>query len=215
MYDRPDLMHALLGCWPPRSPPTSTPRSPGAPGGDGVRHLGRGAHPRDYPEFSLAYMRRIVAGLTREAEGRRVPVILFTKGGGQWLDRMAESGCDALGVDWTEDLADARRMVADRVALQGNLDPCILYASPARVRVEVERVLASYGHGHGPRLQPRSRHPSRRGARPRPLGPGFSPGHPKCAHPARTAARSGRRDPPRGRPGPRRIRRNASSPSAS
>ena len=81
--------------------------------------------------------------------GRRIPVILFTKGGGQWLDRMAESGCDALGVDWTTDLADARRLVGDRVALQGNLDPCILYASPERIREEVGRVLASYGRGPG------------------------------------------------------------------
>ena len=94
-------------------------------------------------------MARIVAGLTREAEGRRVPVILFTKGGNQWLGAMAETGCDALGVDWTLDLADARRAVAGRVALQGNLDPCVLYASPERIRTEVARVLASYGHGTG------------------------------------------------------------------
>lgn len=105
--------------------------------------------PRDYQAFSLDYMTHIVAGLTREAEGRQVPVILFTKGGGRWLDRMAESGCDALGVDWTQDLADARRLVNDRVALQGNLDPGILYASPARIREEVGRVLASYGQGSG------------------------------------------------------------------
>ena len=84
-------------------------------------------------------MARIVAGLTREAEGRRVPVILFTKGGGQWLGAMARSGCDALGVDWTTDLADARWAVGDRVALQGNLDPCVLYASPERIRAEVAR----------------------------------------------------------------------------
>ena len=94
-------------------------------------------------------MRRIVQGLTREADGRRVPVILFTKGGGQWLADMADSGCDALGVDWTTDLADARRTVADRVALQGNLDPSVLYASPERIREEVGRVLASYGRGPG------------------------------------------------------------------
>ena len=94
-------------------------------------------------------MERVVAGLTREAEGRRVPVILFTKNGGQWLGGMAETGCDALGVDWTTDLADARRAVAGRVALQGNLDPCVLYASPERIREEVARVLASYGHGRG------------------------------------------------------------------
>lgn len=105
--------------------------------------------PRDYREFSLAYMSRIVAGLTREAEGRRVPVILFTKGGGQWLEAMAESGCDALGLDWTTDLGDARRRVGQRVALQGNMDPCLLYASPERIRSEVATILASYGAGTG------------------------------------------------------------------
>jgi len=105
--------------------------------------------PAKYQEFSLAYMQRVVAGLTREAEGRRVPVVLFTKNGGQWLDRMSQTGCDALGVDWTTDLADARRAVGGRVALQGNLDPCVLYASPERIREEVAAVLASYGHGTG------------------------------------------------------------------
>jgi uroporphyrinogen decarboxylase len=105
--------------------------------------------PTKYQEFSLAYMQRVVTGLTREAEGRRVPVVLFTKNGGQWLDRMSQTGCDALGVDWTTDLADARRAVGGRVALQGNLDPCVLYASPERIREEVAAVLASYGHGNG------------------------------------------------------------------
>ena len=105
--------------------------------------------PACYRDFSLQYMQRIVSGLTREHENRRVPVILFTKGGGAWLDAMAATGCDALGVDWTTDLADARRVVQDRVALQGNLDPNCLYASPARIHDQVARVLASYGHGHG------------------------------------------------------------------
>ncbi len=105
--------------------------------------------PRCYRDFSLHYMRNIVAELTREHEGRQVPVILFTKGGGAWLNAMAQTGCDALGVDWTTDLADARRAVGDHVALQGNLDPNCLYASPARIREEVAGVLASYGHGHG------------------------------------------------------------------
>ncbi len=105
--------------------------------------------PSDYREFSLRYMQRIVDGLTREADGRKVPVILFTKGGGQWLADMAATGCDALGVDWTTDLADARRAVQDKVALQGNLDPSVLYAPPAKIREQVARVLASYGKGHG------------------------------------------------------------------
>lgn len=105
--------------------------------------------PAQYREFSLHYMARIVDGLTRESEGRRVPVILFTKGGGAWLADMARTGCDALGVDWTTDLADARRAVKDQKALQGNLDPNVLYASPATIRTNVARVLESYGHGHG------------------------------------------------------------------
>ena len=94
-------------------------------------------------------MQKIVSGLTREADGRKVPVILFTKGGGQWLEAMADTGCDALGVDWTTDLKGARARVGARVALQGNMDPSVLYASPARIRTEVETVLASFGRGAG------------------------------------------------------------------
>ena len=105
--------------------------------------------PAQYREFSLQYMARIVDGLTRESEGRRVPIILFTKGGGAWLADMAQTGCDALGVDWTTDLASARRAVNDQKALQGNLDPNVLYASPPVIRAHVARVLESYGHGHG------------------------------------------------------------------
>jgi len=105
--------------------------------------------PAQYREFSLEYMARIVAGLTREREGRRVPAVLFTKGGGRWLDQMAATGADALGVDWTTDLADARALTEGKVGLQGNLDPCVLYASPETIREEVGRVLASYGTGHG------------------------------------------------------------------
>ncbi len=105
--------------------------------------------PRDYRAFSLDYMARIVDGLAREHDGRRVPVILFTKGGAGWLEAMAETGADALGIDWTIDLADARARVGNRVALQGNMDPCILYASPERIRAEVGAVLASFGNGPG------------------------------------------------------------------
>jgi len=108
-------------------------------------------------------MTRIVQGLTREHEGRRVPVILFTKGGGPWLEAQAESGADALGLDWTIDIGEAdalgldwtidigeaRARVGDAVALQGNMDPCVLYASPERIRQEVATILAAYGHGTG------------------------------------------------------------------
>lgn len=104
---------------------------------------------RDYLEFSLHYMHKIIDGLIRENDGRRVPVTLFTKGGGQWLEAMAATGCDALGLDWTTDIADARRRVGDKVALQGNMDPSMLYASPARIEDEVESILAGFGHGEG------------------------------------------------------------------
>lgn len=105
--------------------------------------------PRDYQEFSLQYMAQIVAGVQREHDGQRIPVTLFTKNGGQWLDAMAATGCDCLGVDWTTDLADARQRVADKVALQGNMDPSILYGSDERIRAEVQTILASYGKGPG------------------------------------------------------------------
>ncbi len=102
-----------------------------------------------YLEFSLAYMEHIVAGLVREREGRRVPVILFTKGGGAWLERQSAAGADALGIDWTTQLSAARRDTLGRVALQGNLDPGALFATPAAIRAEVARVLESYGRGPG------------------------------------------------------------------
>jgi uroporphyrinogen decarboxylase len=104
---------------------------------------------RAYREFSLDYMRRIVAGLTREHDGRRVPVIVFTKNGGQWLEAIAACGADALGLDWTIDIADARRRVGAKVALQGNMDPAILRATPARIRDEVAAILGAYGRGSG------------------------------------------------------------------
>ncbi len=105
--------------------------------------------PRDYQEFSLRYMQKIVDGLTREFEGNKIPVTLFTKNGGAWLDMMAQTGCDCLGVDWTTNLKEARARVNGKVALQGNMDPSILYASPERIREEVAIILESYGHGHG------------------------------------------------------------------
>jgi len=98
-----------------------------------------------YEEFSLAYSRRVIGALQRESEGRRVPAILFTKGGGPWLEAMASSGCDALGLDWHADIGEARRRVGKRVALQGNLDPAVLYAPPEKVRVEARRVLDAFG----------------------------------------------------------------------
>ena len=104
---------------------------------------------RDYQAFSLQYMQQIVNGLQREHHGQKVPVILFSKGAGQWLNLMADTGCDALGVDWTMPIGLARQQVGNKVALQGNMDPCVLYASPERIRQEVGEILASYGAGSG------------------------------------------------------------------
>jgi uroporphyrinogen decarboxylase len=102
-----------------------------------------------YQEFSLAYMQKIVDGLIRERDGRKVPVILFTKNGGLWLESMAATGADALGLDWSCDIGEARRRVGEQVSLQGNMDPTVLYAKPAAIRAEVARILASYGQGNG------------------------------------------------------------------
>ena len=103
----------------------------------------------DFRRFSLASMQRIVDGLIREKDGRAVPVILFTKGAGPLLEDLAETGCDALGVDWTTELEDARRYVSDKVALQGNLNPATLRESPETIRAGVASTLASYGKGPG------------------------------------------------------------------
>jgi uroporphyrinogen decarboxylase len=106
-----------------------------------------------YQAFSLQYMQKVLSRLQREKDGVRIPAIVFTKGGGLWLDQMADIGADALGVDWTVNLGRARALVGDRVALQGNLDPAILFAGPDQIAAEVEKALASYGtpaagHGH-------------------------------------------------------------------
>lgn len=102
-----------------------------------------------YQEFSLKYMQQIVSGLIREHDGRKVPVIMFTKNGGQWLETMAEAGADALGLDWTTNIDDARARVGNQVALQGNMDPSVLYASPERIRQEVADILGRFGTGSG------------------------------------------------------------------
>lgn len=150
MYDRPELMHQLLTTV--AQAVTEYLNAQIAAGVQAVMIFdtwGGVLTPRDYQEFSLRYMTQIIRGLTREHEGRRVPVIMFTKGGGQWLEVMMGSGCDALGVDWTTDIGDARARVGKQVALQGNMDPCVLYASHDRIRNEVESILAAYGEGPG------------------------------------------------------------------
>lgn len=150
LYARPDLLHRVLEV--NAAAVTSYLNAQIEAGAQAVMIFdtwgGSLAH-QTYLDFSLAYIRRIVAGLTREHEGRRVPSIVFTKGGGHWLEAIADCGCDAVGLDWTVDLGAARRRVGDRVALQGNLDPMVLFAPPDVVAREAERVLASYGHGAG------------------------------------------------------------------
>ncbi len=150
LFDRPDLMHKLLDTT--AQAVTAYLNAQIDAGAQAIQIFdtwGGMLTPRDYKEFSLRYMKQIVSGLKREAEGRKVPVILFTKGGGQWLEAMVETGADALGLDWTTDLSDARARVGDQVALQGNMDPTVLYASPTRIREEVATILESYGAGSG------------------------------------------------------------------
>ena len=102
-----------------------------------------------YREFSLEYMQRIVQGIRSDGRNESVPVILFTKGGGLWLEDIAGSGCDAIGVDWTVEIDAARRRTGGRVALQGNLDTAVLYSSPAAIRRQVAEILAAYGPADG------------------------------------------------------------------
>jgi uroporphyrinogen decarboxylase len=94
-------------------------------------------------------MQQIIAGLIKENEGRRVPVIVFTKNGGLWLESIAAIGADCVGLDWTIDISDARKRIGDKVSLQGNMDPSVLYAPPARIRDEVALILRQYGNGSG------------------------------------------------------------------
>lgn len=102
---------------------------------------------RDYQLFSLQYMAQIVKSV--KEKNPRTPITLFTKNGGQWLEKMAETGCDALGIDWMTDLSDARKRLGNKIALQGNMDPAVLYATPERIREEVKLILQSYGAGAG------------------------------------------------------------------
>ena len=102
-----------------------------------------------YREFSLQYIQQIITGLKREQDGIQVPSIVFTKGGGLWLEVIADIGCNAIGLDWTIDIGEARRRVGNKVALQGNLDPSVLFSSPEVIESEVANILGSYGNGSG------------------------------------------------------------------
>ncbi len=117
-----------------------------------------------YEDFSLQYMTKIVDSLHRNYEGKIIPVTLFTKGGSAWLEQIATSGCDGIGLDWTIELGEAERRVGKQVALQGNLDPAVLYASPEVIVSEVNKVLDQFkgetghvfnlGHGVTPDVNP-------------------------------------------------------------
>jgi uroporphyrinogen decarboxylase len=103
----------------------------------------------DYEIFSLNYMRQIMAALRLKQKDKKIPIILFTKGGGVWIKDIANSGCDVLGLDWQVDIGLARATIQDKIALQGNLDPYVLYASPAKIKQSVENILDAYGEGSG------------------------------------------------------------------
>ncbi|GAA3971222.1 uroporphyrinogen decarboxylase [Allohahella marinimesophila] len=150
MFSQPEILHALLGKL--ADSVISYLNGQIEAGAQAVQIFdtwGGILSPTDYAAFSLQYMSRIVAGLKREHDGRTVPVILFTKNAQFNLSKMADSGADALGVDWTVDLSKARELVEDKVALQGNLDPAILLGSKDTIRSRVAAVLDSYGQGPG------------------------------------------------------------------
>ncbi|HSH98091.1 MAG: uroporphyrinogen decarboxylase [Methylophilaceae bacterium] len=150
-YARPDLLHRILDIT--AQTVTQYLNAQIAAGAQAVMIFdswGGALSHNGYTEFSLNYMQKIVNGLTREAnDGSLVPRIVFTKGGALWLEAQAEIGADALGLDWTIDIAQARKRVGNQVALQGNMDPAILLSTPEAIEKEVASILASYGHGNG------------------------------------------------------------------
>jgi uroporphyrinogen decarboxylase (EC 4.1.1.37) len=150
LYDRPDLLHHVLEV--NTTAVTAYLNAQIECGAQAVMIFdtwGGALSHRAYKEFSLAYMQRIVAGLKREHGGARIPSIVFTKGGGQWLEDIAAIGCDAVGLDWTTDIGAARRRVGDKVALQGNLDPVALFAQPEKIAQEARTILDAFGSGSG------------------------------------------------------------------
>ena len=150
MYDNPEAMHLLLDKL--ADAVTDYLNGQIAAGAQAVQIFdtwGGILTPSCYQEFSLAYMEKIVSNLTKESEGRKVPSIVFTKNGGQWLESIVASGADAVGLDWTIDIGEARDRANGAVALQGNMDPTMLYSSPHAIRKEVGSILKAYGPGAG------------------------------------------------------------------
>ncbi len=149
-YDKPELMHQLLTLLADSvADYLSAQVRAGAQALQIFDTWGGSLSAAGYCEFSLQYMKRVIERLPKEADGRPVPVIVFTKGGGQWLEVIAGCGAQAVGIDWTTDIAQARERIGGQVALQGNMDPSMLFASPARIRQEVDTILAAYGRGSG------------------------------------------------------------------
>ena len=150
LYSRPELLHRILNI--NAQAVTAYLNTQIASGAQAVQIFdtwGGVLSDEAFKAFSLRYMQQIIAGLTCEHEGRRVPVIVFTKGGGQWLEAMAECGADALGLDWGCNIGQARARVGGRVALQGNFDPFALFGTPEAIRAETARILSNYGYGSG------------------------------------------------------------------
>jgi uroporphyrinogen decarboxylase len=146
MYGRPDLLHAIL-----RVNAKAVADYLNAQIEAGAQAVmifdtwGGALADGAYQSFSLAYMQEVVGQLKREHDGQRIPSIVFTKGGGLWLEEIAQTGCDGVGLDWTVNLAKARARIGDRCALQGNLDPMALFAPPEAICAQAERVLDSFG----------------------------------------------------------------------
>lgn len=150
MFEQPQLMHQMLDKL--AQSVASYLNAQIAAGADAVMVFdtwgGMLSHD-DYLEFSLRYARQVRQLLNSNRDGQQIPTILFTKGGGLWLESMADTGYDALGLDWQTDIGNARARVGDKVALQGNMDPITLYASPEVIRGSVAKILHRYGNGSG------------------------------------------------------------------
>ena len=150
LYREPEILHALL-----EKTTETTIAYLNAQVKAGVSALmvfdswGGVLSPPAYQEFSLGYMQKIAQGVLREWQGQKIPLIFFTKSAAPYLEQIAASGCDAMGLDWTVDIKEARARVGHQVALQGNMDPCVLFAKPERIHREVQRILESFGPGTG------------------------------------------------------------------
>ena len=146
LYSRPDLMHRILAVNADAvAAYLNAQIEAGAQAVMVFDSWGGVLEHRAFHQFSLAYTQRVLNQLKREHDGQRIPAIVFTKGGGLWLEQIAATGADVVGLDWTTDLGQARRRVDDRVALQGNFDPMALFATPEAVATEARAVLDSFG----------------------------------------------------------------------